>query len=355
MALFFDGPVSIDDAINFVREVPIPSNNALTMMFPRRDVVGDELDFTELTITNRVIKFRTWDGAFKPVPRDTGLEKRVKMPPLGGFLEVGEYERRQIEFASSGGTLTQRLVDAVYNDLANLTRYAYNRIELAWGDLLTDGKLTISENGLIQEIDYGLAAGQNVTPGVLWSTVATADPLANLIAWNAVYAAANGGMGFGRFLTTTEVVNYLISNTKLINAIRGSAAGVTMVSIDEINRLFNSFGLPSLEVPTLAAQNGGSLYNSSMDVDGVTTRVLAANKFLALPADLGTLGTTAWGMPTTAMDLAASKNVQVEVAPGLVGILDRESDPPYRKRTYVDGVGMPALVDVKKLFVATVA
>jgi hypothetical protein len=355
MALFFDGPVSIDDAISFVQQVPIPSNNALTALFPRRDVTGDELDFTQITLTNRIVKFRPWDGSFKPVPRDTGLEKRVKMPALGGFLEVGEYERRQIEFANTGGTLTRALVDAVYNDLANLTRYAYNRIELAWGDLLTDGILTLNEGGINQTIDYGLAGGQNVTPAILWSSPATAVPLTNLIAWNAVYAAANGGQGFGRFLTTTEVVNYLISNTQLINAIRGSAAGVTMVSIDEINRLFQGFGLPTLEVPSLSAQNGGSLYNSSMDVDGVTTRVLAANKFIGLPADLGTLGVTAWGTPTTSMDLAAAKNVQVQVAPGLVGILDRESDPPYRKRTYVDGVGMPALVDVRKLFVATVA
>lgn len=353
MALVFDAPVTLEDAITFVQEQPIPSNNALTNMFPaRRDFDSDEVDFAHLTRTNRILRFRNWDGAFKPVPRDTFREQKVRMLPLGGFLEVGEYERRQIEFAATGGTRRQRMIDAIYNDLEHLTRYAYNRLELAWGDVLTDGILTINEDGVNQSTNYGLAGSHNVTPGTLWSNTATSTPLTNLLAWVDQYVATNGAMP-GRFLTSLEVLRLLMKNTELINAIRGSTVGVTMVTLPEINARLASYGLPGFDLPPAGSNVGGSVYNSSLDVDGVTTRVLAANKLLMLPSDLSTLGFTAFGIPTTAMELN-EKNVQTEVGPGLVGIIVREANPPYRKHTYVDGVALPILADVRKLFVATV-
>ena len=49
----------------------------------------DEVDFSTLTLTHRVLKYRNWDGAFAPLPRDTFSEKRHKLLPLGGFAPVG--------------------------------------------------------------------------------------------------------------------------------------------------------------------------------------------------------------------------------------------------------------------------
>lgn len=353
MTLVFDAPVRLPDAVSFTQEQPIPSNNALTQLFPREEFRTDEVDFSTLQKTNRIVRFRNWDGAFAPVPRDTASEKRVKMLPLGGFLEVGEYERRQIEFAATGGTLTSRVVDAIYDDLQNLAAYAYNRIELAWGDVLTDGVLTINENGVQQSIDYGLAGSHNVTPGTLWSDTTNSTPLTNLLAWSDQYVATNGA-AHGQYKTSLEVLRLLMRNKQLIDAIKGAQTGATMVTLPEINGLLAGYGLPGFAAPEAGTNIGGSVYNSSLDVDGATTRVLAANKLLFLPNDLSTLGFTAWGIPTTAMELT-SQNVQTSVAPGLVGIIVREANPPYTKHTYVDGVALPVIADPRKLLVATVA
>src|SRR5258708_1606454 len=123
MALFLDGPVPLENTIVFAQQVPLPSNNKLTLMFPRRDYGTDEVDMAVITRTNRAAKYRNWDGSYWVSPRDTGLEKRVRLIPLGGQLAVGEYERRQLEFAQYGGTIQSILVQAIYNDLENLTRY----------------------------------------------------------------------------------------------------------------------------------------------------------------------------------------------------------------------------------------
>ncbi|MEU9806227.1 major capsid protein [Mycobacterium sp. NPDC050853] len=351
MALFLDGPLPLEDTIAFVQNVPLPSNNQFTQMMPSKEYATDEIDFATITKTNRAAKFRNWDGSFWIAPRDTGSEKRVRMLPLGGQLSVGEYERRQIEMARYGGTIQSVLVDAIYNDLENLTRYAQNRVELAWGDVLSDGVLTINENGVQQQVDYGIPAGQLVTPATLWSNHATSTPLSDLIAWTGVYSGVNGSP-HGQFKTSTAVIQHLMQNTQLINAIKGANTGATWVSINEINAFLGGFGIPPFIVP-LDGQPGGSIYASSFDVDGVTTPAFATNKLAFLPGDLGSLGFTAWGTPTTSLELSAN-NVQVQVAAGLIGILVREEAPPFRKTTFVDGVVLPVLADPRKILVATV-
>jgi hypothetical protein len=345
MGLFLDAPVPLSDTIAFTQQVPLPSNNRLTQAFPARTFTSDEIDTSIITQTNRAAKFRNWDGNYWVSPRDTGKITKQRMIPLGGQLGVGEYERRELEYRRFGGTIQSILADAIYNDLENLTRYALNRVELAWGDVLADGILTINENGVQQQVDYGIPAGQKVTAGTLWSTTATATPLADLIAWYDVYVAANG-VGPGRFLMSLATARNLQKNVSLINAIKGANTGVTNVTLEDISGLFNSYGLPPISM--------ADVYNSSMDVDGVTTAVLPANKFLFLPDDLGTLGFTAWGTPTTVMELNAN-NVQVQQAAGLIGIIVREEQPPFQKRTFVDGVVLPVLADPRKILVATVA
>ncbi|AXN51237.1 hypothetical protein DSM43518_04779 [Mycobacterium marinum] len=352
MALFLDGPLPLEDVLTFTQEIPIPSNNRFTVDFPEQDYVGtDEIDFATIKKTNRAAKFRNWDGSYWVAPRDTGSERRVRMLPLGGQLSVGEYERRQIEFARVGGTIQSILVDAIYNDLQDLARYAQNRVELAWGDVLTDGVLTIDENGVKQQVDYGIPAAQKVTANTLWSDHANATPLTDLITWTGVWSGING-MPHGQFRTSTAVVQDLMQNKQLRDAIKGDQTGVTWVSISEINAFLAGFGIPPFVVP-LDGQPGGSIYSSSFDVDDVTVAAFPEDRLLFLPADMSTLGFTAWGTPTTVMELNA-KNVQVEVTTRLIGILVREEAPPFVKRTFVDGVVLPVIADPRKILVAKV-
>ncbi|RJO74166.1 hypothetical protein D5S18_18610 [Nocardia panacis] len=345
MALFLDGPIPLEDTITFVQALPLPSNNKLTQMFGTKTYATDEIDMATIYQTNRAAKFRNWDGNFWISPRDTGLEKRVRMLPLGGQLAQGEYERRQMEFARYGGTIQSVLTDAIYNDLERLTASILNRIELAWGDVLADGVLTINENGVSQQLDYAIPTNQVVTAATLWSDTTNSNPLLDLIAWYDVYVALNGS-GPGQFLMSLPTSRQLQANKNLINQIKGAQTGVTNVSLEDISTLFMSYGLPPISMD--------NVYNSKFDVDGVTTSAMPTNKFLFLPEDLSTLGFTAWGTPTTVMELA-SNNVQVETASGIIGILVREDQPPFQKRTFVDAVALPVLADPRKMLVATVA
>lgn len=355
MSLFLDGPIPLEDTLVFVNQVPLPSNNRFTKSFPERTYVGtDEVDMATITQTNRAAQFRNWDGNFWVAPRDTGKQTRVRMLPLGGQLSVGEYERRQLETARYVGAASIQgiLAEAIYDDLTNLTRYTQNRIELAWGDVLADGVLTIAENGVNQQLDYAIPSGQKVTASTLWSDHADSTPLTDLITWTATYAGINGTPQ-GQFITSTAVAQHLMQNTQLIDAIKGAQTGATWVQITEINAFLSGFGIPPFNVPNDGLP-GGSIYNSSFDVNGSTTAAFAANLLLFLPADLGTLGFTAWGQPTTTLELNAN-NVQVQEDQHIIGIINREDKPPYRKTTFVDAVALPVLADTRKILIATVA
>src|SRR5690606_18746287 len=173
MGLFLDGPVPLDATATYTQNVPTPSNLAFSTLFPRREFDTDTVDFGTIVQTNRAAQFRNWDGSVWTSARDTGSERRVKMLPLSAKLSMGEYERRPIEFAARRTTFKRRLGVAVYNDLDNLTGHVYHLVELAWGDVLADGVFYIEENGVTQQIDFGVPGDQIMAPGLLWSETTT--------------------------------------------------------------------------------------------------------------------------------------------------------------------------------------
>jgi hypothetical protein len=342
----FDAPVEIDALTTFVRQVPTGAGRRLLDLFPRRDLPTNTVDFAEIVATNRTAKYRSWDGRLSVSARDVGTEKRVKLAPLSDSLSMGEYERLQLEFARFGGTNQQALANAIYNDGQQLTNNVLNRLELAWGDVLTDGKLTINENGLQSEADFGVPANQIITAGTAWTTIATAPALSNLLAWYDIYVTTNGNPPPGGILTSQRVIRLMCQNAEIINAIKGAAATVSRVTLTELNDLLSANGLPTLLAPL----------DENLDVDGSTVRVVADDKLMFLPQNIGDLGFTAYGVTATALELVNSSEVDFsfEDAPGIVGVVEKVG-PPYRQFTFVDACAMPILQNARRLLIADVA
>lgn len=345
MAIFFDAEVQPEAQTSFIRDIPIGQGRALLGAMPRKDSDDNTVDWTEVTRTNRTAKFRAFDGAIAKSKRDTGSTSKVRLLPLGSSLDMGEYERLQLEFAKTQGTNTSLLARSIYDDSENLTNEVLNRLELAWGDVLTDGKLTISENGYEGEADFAVPANQLVAPGTLWSNTATATPLTNLIAWQDVMIA-NGAPRPGAIRTSNTNIRLLMRNTELINAAYGSASGRTYATLVDINSVFASYGLPPLV----------EAFDEVLSVDDVDTRVIPADRVLLTPADIGDLGYTAWGVSATALELVNSNQADFsfEEAAGVVGVVVKDG-PPFRQTTFVDAVAMPILTNPKALLVADVA
>ena len=345
MAIVYDGPVLPADLTTFVRQVPQPANFNLSDILPNVHITTNRVDVGIITRTNRTARFRAWDSNLHVAQRDTGQVSTVQLPPLSDTLAMGELERLRLEYARTGGTNTSAFIDAIYNDAETLTRYIQNRMEQARGDILVDGKFTLTgEGGLVMEADFGVPAGNFVTPATVWSTVATADPLNDLNAWVTYYISINGYAPAG-FWVSRQGMTYLLSNQVLRTASGTLLGAASFLSRDQLDLALASRMLP----PILG------VYDSLVDIDGIATRIMPANKAIFVPPTGVPFGRTVWGVTATALELMQSDEADLsfENAPGIVGVVEK-SGPPYREFTFVDAVGMPVLDNPRALMVATI-
>lgn len=327
----------------FVREVPMPAALTLNRFLPDRNIGDIEAALDSVTRTNRSAKFRAYDAETPIGRRDQFESKRVKLPPLGQKLPIGEYERLTLERIRTGGDNRAGIINAIYDDAENNTRAVLNRMELARGDVLADGKFTLTgENGLTIEADFGLDGSHVVSAGTTWDDAA-ASPLSDLRAWVSTYVADTGERP-GYMLVSDAVMSALLLSQE-IRELAASIAGVPSLMTDQqLTQVMSAFRLPQL-VP----------YDTLLDVDGVSTRVIAQERIILLPADPASLGFTAWGITAEALELAAGQNPSLEFnqLPGLTGVVLKEGDP-LRIWTKVGAVGMPVITDPRRLMVADV-
>jgi hypothetical protein len=346
MAIFYEAPVTPDDLTMFTRNVPLIQNMVLNRILPDRTINDNRVDVGQLTRTGRTARFRVFDGPIHVARRDSYTVQNVALPPLSDSLAMGEYERLQIQFARTGGTNQGALVNAIYDDATILTQNVRRRMELARGDVLVDGKFTLAgEGGLYMEADFLVPGGNFVTAAPLWTDTANADIIANLDTWSQAYLDLNGFLPGGMILSRT-VVNNMLRNQKLRTAYGTNLTGTqTLLRREQVESALDSYSLPPIEM----------VYDSSVDVDGVSTRVLPSNKVIFVPPAGQTLGYTAWGVSATALELVNSSESDLSFAdaPGIVGVVEKQG-PPYRQYTFVDAVGMPVLENPNFLMVATV-
>lgn len=346
MAIVFDAVVTPDALTAFVREAPTPADQVLNRLLPDRTIPDRVVKFDELVRTNRTAKFRAWDARIPMSKRDVITTRQAEMPPLSVRNMIGEQERLQLEALRLGGTNEAPLVNAIYDDAAVLVGEVRNRMELARGDVLTDGKFTLTnENGLTLEADFGIPGTHLVAPATPWSTTATATIIANVSAWRDVYIATNG-FAPGGMVTSTRVLNYMLQNAELRTLAASLAGTPGIITRNGLDAALGAYSLP----PILF------IYDTVVDVDGVTTRTIPDDRVLFVPPNPADLGFTAWGVTATALELVNSAAVDFSFtdAPGIVGVVEK-SGPPYRQETFVDAVGMPILSQPKRLLVADVA
>lgn len=346
MAIFYEAPVSPDDLTVFTRNVPLQQNLVLDRILPDRMILDNKVDIGTLTKTGRTARFRVFDGPIHVARRDVYQTSTVGLPPLSDSIHMGEYERLQLQFARTRGTNDAALMNAIYDDATLLTGNIRRRMELARGDVLTDGKFTLAgEGGLYMEADFLVPAGNFVTASTLWSTTGTADIIADLNTWVQAYLDLNGFLP-GGMIMSRQTVQKMVANTKLAQQFGSLLGTASLLTRDQVAQSLDRYTLPPIEL----------IYDSSVDVDGVSTRVLPANKVIFLPPAGQPLGYTAWGVSATALELVNSSesDLSFEDAPGIVGVVEKQG-PPYRQYTFVDAVGMPVIENPNYLMVATVA
>lgn len=352
MALIWDGPAHPDQITAFVRTLPFPGTLQLVPRVNVNPVQGNKVELAEITRKNRVAKFRAWDAGLTTTKRPTVSMTSMNLLPLGSSLSEGEYERLQIVFAQTNGQGTDALLSAVYNDSEILAAEIWNALELALGRLLATGKITIDENGIKQEADFGVPTEQKPTATMYWTNPAS-QQLDDLRTWTAA-AMSNSGVRPSYLYTSDSVVQNMMSCTQWINAAYGSAAGRTMVTLPDLNSALAARALP--QIP-LNADGTPVTWDSMVSVDEVDTRAFPANKIFLGPRDISSVVEIKSGITGTSLQLVQDRrsNLTFQEAPGMVGAIDGGDSIPYRRNVVVDGCYLPVMNSPKSVVIARVA
>lgn len=302
------------------------------------DTPIDDVEFraniTQLGL-RRAAKFRSWDTEARTTPRKGVVRIQGELPPLSEKRRLGEYDRLRLRKVADNA-----IRDIIFNDAVELAQAIRTRIIMAKAQALVTGKVTLLENGLDLEADFLRLAGHTVTASILWSVTGSgaADPVANQDTWFGVFRATQSGNPV-RAITSQRVMSTLMRNDKIRAFCLpvGSTQGI--VTRDQVNALFTSFGHPPFEIFDAQVE----------DADGAATRLIPDDVVVYIGSSK--IGETLWG--TTAEAIEPDYGIDASEAPGIVVGSYVESDP-IQRWTKASGIGLPMLLNSNATFVAKV-
>jgi hypothetical protein len=284
--------------------------------------------------------YRAYDTE-SPIGKRPGVTRITgELPPISRKIRLGEYDRLRQRRADNA------IRNAILDDTTRMVRAIAARLEMARGEALYTGKLTLNENGVIATVDFGRKAGHTVTAATLWTDLVNSKPITDLMSWRDTYVATNG-QDPGAILTSRRIASLLLQNAQIKNVAYPSSSPASLVTQDTVNNVLSAFGLPPIHI-----------YDAQVSVNGSGTRVIPDNRLLFLPTptsdpagtDLGAtlLGTTAESMePEYGLDNEADQ-------PGIVAGAYSTKDP-VAVWTKAACIGLPVLANPDLTFAATVA
>ena len=143
--------------------------------------------------------YRAYDAESTIASRAGVTRISGELPPISRKIVLTEYDR--LRQRANPDAFIQ---NAILSDTERLVRQIAMRLEVARGDALVNGSVTLNENGVKASVDFGRAGGASVTASTLWSTTASADPIADLTTWVQAYVDMNGSTP-GTILTSTQI------------------------------------------------------------------------------------------------------------------------------------------------------
>jgi hypothetical protein len=322
----------------FVREIQTPADYLLTQsVIPERTVNSVKYEIRGNSRRVAAASYRAWDAQTKVATREiTRWVTEGKLLPLGQKYILGELET--ILQNVSRGMDGQDLVDSLYDDVAAHVLSIKHRMELAAGDLLVDGKFTLTgENGLTIEANHNVPAANMPTAAVDWSDP-TADILGDEMAWIEVLRASGAPMPT-RALTSYKTWAYMLSNDSYRAAYYGSVNSASTIPTavlarNEVNVVRDRYGLPPI-----------TTYDVKIPMDdGTDKRPLPENMFFLLPPNARQMAETQYGLTAEGIVLSSGSNpsIEREEAPGVI-VTSGYDDDPVRVWTKGAAAALPVM------------
>lgn len=287
-----------------------------------------------------IADFRAWDTPARMTGRPGVKFIRGSLGPVSRQIPLSEEEFLRVRSLLRDNN--DPIIDQIYADSENMIRAVQDRLELARGDIINDGKLTIAENGLVLEANWGRDASMSVAAGTVWTTTATATPLSNLLAWVQAYRDLNG-TDPGEILMSKVRIANLALNAEMRDYASANATTPTRLNRATIDAVFANEGLPPIR-----------LYDRFVRRDGAIVRILPQNKVFLMPPSGDRAGVTFYGPTAEAIKFAGKGLIDLQDAPGVVALVT-ETEHPVQTFTVGTAIAMPVMPNANLILDATVA
>lgn len=287
-----------------------------------------------------VARYRAFNA--KPeVGKGQGLaRKSIDLPAASRTEPIDELTQKELARLSD-----DRIRKSIEAAIRRNVQAISTRQELTRGILIETGKVAVDVDNFWINDDFGRNAALTITAASLWST-AGVDRITALTSWCDTYATYNNGAYPGRIVMGKAAWAAFASGSQFATLL---ANGATRPGIrSEILAFADSAGLPAVEI-----------YDRSVSVEGVTTKVLSSNKIYLLPdpvavdAEEGSLlGATYWGRTVSAG--FESWGIEPDEQPGIVCGVFREEQVGASIEVQGDAIAEPVAVNANASMTVTV-
>jgi hypothetical protein len=280
--------------------------------------------------------YRAYDAESDIGTRAGAARVSGELPPISRKMPLGEYDQIRMRNVN---TQDAEIRDAMESDAVKLVGAIAARVELARGDAIFNGSVTINENRVSASVDFGRNPAHSVTAAIAWNDTENSLAYDYFMAWLDVYNDTNGDLPAAT-LMSRKAYNFLRRNKQLRElAYRGASSAPTVLTKDDLSNILGDFDIPPVTV-----------YDAKVSVDGTATRVTPEDKIAFLPAQGDALGKTLWGVPVEAND--PRYGLQGDAAGVAVG--GYKSEDPQTVWTRATSIVLPVVGAPDLTFVADV-
>lgn len=301
-------------------------------LFPSKRVVGIKLDWIKGANKQPVgLRLAAYDT--KAIRRDRrGIEEyTTKMPFFKESKYIDEDMRQKLNTLignNSNKELINQIIREIFNDEIELITAASISLERMRMEALTNGTITLAENGQAYAYDYGIPADQKITATTSWS-----DPTADIITEvNDIKDSMKAkGVTLTRAVCNSSVIKALRKNNTIKNQIYVLAGGA-ISSVSEARVL-----------SYLQEETGIVFYaydNVYVDEDSVEHKYIPDDTVVFLPD--GALGSTAMGTTPEESDLMASGIADVRIVNNGMAVTGYKTVDPVNVEMKVSMVALPS-------------